>query len=367
LSSDQRVHKVCSSLYSNGFDVLLVGRKLKDSLAITDRAYQIKRFKLLFNKGVLFYAEYQLRLFLFLMFTKFQSLHANDLDTLLPNFLAARLKSKPLVYDSHEYYTEVPELQGNPIKKRIWESVEAFIFPRLKYVFTVNVSIANEYKNKYNKEILILRNVPSRLQIKTSNDFQLPTYLSSKPYAILQGAGINVDRGAEELVQAMQFVNELNLLIVGSGDVLPELKNSVADLKLQDKVFFIQKLPYQELLNYTRNAAFGLTLDKDTNLNYRFSLPNKIFDYAAVNIPVLASALVETKRIYDGFEIGLLISTHDPKHIALQMQKMIEDSNRRAIWIENTKRLSAKNYWEKEVEVLLHVYLHHIKKRSIEL
>jgi glycosyltransferase involved in cell wall biosynthesis len=319
--------------------------------------------KLFFTKGVLFYAEYQLRLLILLLVSKFDSLHANDLDTLLPNYLASRLKRKELVYDSHEYFTEVPELQGNPVKKKIWELAEGFVFPHLKYVFTVNQSIADVYKQKYQKEIKILRNVPAHAMLNFSSQFQLPDFLNNKPYAILQGAGINVDRGAEELVEAMQYVNDLQLLIIGAGDVIEFLKKSVVQLELERRVFFIEKLPYEELLNYTHHAAFGLTLDKDTNLNYRYSLPNKIFDYAAAGIPILASSLIETKRIFDRYPIGLLVDNHQPKHIAEKMQQMMNDKNLIEVWRKNAKKVSEENYWENEVSVMLQIYLTIIKKQ----
>lgn len=363
LSTDQRVHKVCSTLYQNGFDVLLVGRILATSKELTARSYATKRMKLFFTKGVLFYAEYQLRLLILLLMNKFDSLHANDLDTLLPNYLASRLKRKELVYDSHEYFTEVPELQGNPVKKKIWELAEGFVFPHLKYVFTVNQSIADVYSQKYQKEVKILRNVPSRAMLNFSSQFQLPDFLNNKPYAILQGAGINVDRGAEELVEAMQYVNDLQLLIIGAGDVIEFLKKSVVQLELESRVFFIQKLPYEELLNYTHHAAFGLTLDKDTNLNYRYSLPNKIFDYAAAGIPILASSLIETKRIFDQYPIGLLVDNHQPKHIAEKMQQMMNDKNLIQVWKKNAQKLSEENYWESEVSEMLQIYLTVIKKQ----
>jgi len=363
LSSDQRVHKVCSTLYQNGFDVLLVGRLLTTSKELTARSYATKRMKLFFTKGVLFYAEYQLRLLILLLVSKFDSLHANDLDTLLPNYLASRLKRKELVYDSHEYFTEVPELQGNPVKKKIWELAEGFVFPHLKYVFTVNQSIADVYKQKYQKEIKILRNVPAHAMLNFSSQFQLPDFLNNKPYAILQGAGINVDRGAEELVEAMQYVNDLQLLIIGAGDVIEFLKKSVVQLELERRVFFIEKLPYEELLNYTHHAAFGLTLDKDTNLNYRYSLPNKIFDYAAAGIPILASSLIETKRIFDRYPIGLLVDNHQPKHIAEKMQQMMNDKNLIEVWRKNAKKVSEENYWENEVSEMLQIYLTIIKKQ----
>ena len=363
LSSDQRVHKVCSTLYQNGFDVLLVGRILATSKELTARSYATKRMKLVFTKGVLFYVEYQLRLLILLLVTKFDSLHANDLDTLLPNYLASHLKRKELVYDSHEYFTEVPELQGNPVKKKIWELAEGFVFPHLKYVFTVNQSIADVYSQKYQKEVRILRNVPSHAMLNFSSQFQLPDFLNNKPYAILQGAGINVDRGAEELVEAMQYVNDLQLLIIGAGDVIEFLKKSVVQLELERRVFFIQKLPYEELLNYTHHAAFGLTLDKDTNLNYRYSLPNKIFDYAAAGIPILASSLIETKRIFDQYPIGLLVDNHQPKHIAEKMQQMMNDKNLIEVWKKNAQKVSEENYWESEVSEMLQIYLTVIKKQ----
>ena len=363
LSSDQRVHKVCSTLYQNGFDVLLVGRLLTTSKELTARSYATKRMKLFFTKGVLFYAEYQLSLLILLLVSKFDSLHANDLDTLLPNYLASRLKRKELVYDSHEYFTEVPELQGNPVKKKIWELAEGFVFPHLKYVFTVNQSIADVYKQKYQKEIKILRNVPAHAMLNFSTQFQLPDFLKNKPYAILQGAGINVDRGAEELVEAMQYVNDLQLLIIGAGDVIEFLKKSVVQLELERRVFFIEKLPYEELLNYTHHAAFGLTLDKDTNLNYRYSLPNKIFDYAAAGIPILASSLIETKRIFDRYPIGLLVDNHQPKHIAEKMRQMMNDKNLIEVWKKNAQKVSEENYWESEVSDMLQIYLSVIKKQ----
>ncbi|MGC9355288.1 MAG: glycosyltransferase, partial [Mariniphaga sp.] len=114
LVSDNRVHKTCTTLTEMGFEVLLVGRKLPDSQPLSPRIYSAKRLKLLFRKGPLFYACLNLRLFCLLLFSKFDLLLANDLDTLPANFLASKLKNRPLVYDSHEFFTEVPELVHRP-------------------------------------------------------------------------------------------------------------------------------------------------------------------------------------------------------------------------------------------------------------
>ena len=130
LFSDMRVDKVCNTLVSMGFDVHLVGRKLPNSLPLTNRNYKTKRLKLLFKKGALFYAEFNFRLFWYLLFKKHSVLLANDLDTLLANRWVSKLKGSQLVYDSHEYFTEVPELKEGSFAKNTWLKIEKQIFPK---------------------------------------------------------------------------------------------------------------------------------------------------------------------------------------------------------------------------------------------
>ena len=148
LTTDQRVSKICSSLTQNGFKVLLVGIKKKNSILI-GREYKTKRISLFFNKGFLFYAEYNFRLFLFLFFSKKDILLSNDLDTLLANFIVSKIQQKKLAYDSHELFSEVPELVNRPFIKNFWLRLEKWLLPKLKNTYTVCKSIANIY-NKSN-------------------------------------------------------------------------------------------------------------------------------------------------------------------------------------------------------------------------
>ena len=349
LSTDQRVNRHCEALVDMGFDVLLVGRKLKNSAPLNQRRYTCKRMRLLFSKGPLFYMEYNFRLFLFLLFRRFDFLLSNDLDTLLPNFMVSGLKSKPLVYDSHEFYTGVPELESRPGVQKIWIRIEKSIFPKLKYVLTVNQSIANLYKDLYGNSIEVVRNVPFKkiLPQVTKKEMGLP---EGKKIILMQGAGINVDRGAEEVIEALKMMNsgQFLFLIVGSGDVIPLLKNMVARYKMEDKVIFTGKVPMEELMRYTVLADVGVTMDKDSNVNYRYSLPNKLFDYIQCGVPVLASNLVEVRNIIEEYKVGEIVSNLEPLYLSKTIADFLNNESKLAAYKKNALTAAEELCWEKE-------------------
>ncbi len=356
LYTDQRVDKVCNFLVDRGYDVLLVGRNRKNSLKLPERNYRMHRMRLLFDKGALFYAEYNLRLFFFLLVRKAAIFVSNDLDTLLANYTAKVVKpGTRLYYDSHECFTEVPELQGRGAKK-VWEKIEGFIFPKLKTIYTVNESIAEMYRKKYGKEIFVVRNVSplwNGIQLEGKTELGLP---EDRPVIIMQGAGINIDRGGEEAVEAMKYVENACLAIVGDGDVVPQLKTYVEQNGLQEKVLFFGKQPYQRMMNYTYHATIGLTLDKDTNINYRFSLPNKLFDYIHTNTAVICTPLVEVKRIVEEYAVGSVLQTLTPEKLAETINKLLFDTQKLDEICENCEQAKQVLNWENETEVLKKIY-----------
>jgi len=355
LATDRRVDKTCMCLVKLGFEVKLTGRKKRDSITLPGRDYQMHRMKLIFEKGPLFYAEFNIRLFIYLFFHRANLLISNDLDTLLPNYLISKIKNIPLVYDSHEYFTETPELVNRKFVKAFWKFLERNLMPRIIDTITVNDSIAGLYHARYGISPFVVRNIPpsvKKFNKKTRKELHLP---ENKKIVVLQGSGINIQRGAEELVKSAQYLQNTMILIIGGGDVLPDLKRMCAEMDLADRIMFIPKVPFEELMQYTANADIGITIDKDTNINYHFSLPNKLFDYIHAGIPVLASRLPEIERIIVKYNIGDFISSHDPVHIAERIGKMLANPEKLEIWKENLKFAAIELNWEEEEKKLVEV------------
>lgn len=355
LVTDQRVNKNCLTLQKAGYDVLLVGRRQRKSPAMDSRPYQTHRMKLLFEKGPFFYAEYNIRLFFFLLFHRAEMLFSNDLDTILPNYFISKIKHSKIIFDSHEYFTETPELVHRPRVQSVWKCIEEFCVPRLGKLITVNESIADLFREKYKVEVSVVRNIPPQKILPPKGDklaLGLPT---DKHLLVLQGSGINVQRGAEELVQAMQFLPDCFLMIIGGGDVLPILKQMSQQLRIEDRVLFLPRMPYVQMMAYTQLAEIGFAIDKDTNLNYRFSLPNKLFDFIQANVPIIASHLVEIERIIMQYNIGTFIDDHQPETIANTIRAALQNQQMMLEWKRNLTSAAADLCWENEEKVLLKV------------
>ena len=348
LVCDNRVHKMALTLTKADFNVLVVGRKLPKSLPLHDVPYETERLRFIFTKGALFYAEMNLRYFLFLLFRSFDIATANDLDTLLGVYCAVRLRRKHIVYDSHEYFTEVPELAHRPFVKRIWTAIELCLFPRLKNCITVCESIANIYTKTYGVPVRVVRNLPflQEQYIETQRNNKLILYQGS----------LNVGRGLEMLISTMEFLPDAELLIVGDGDIKADLQKLVCQRKLGDRVEFTGKIPYSEVKNYTRQAAIGVSLEEDCCANYHFALPNKLFDYIQARTPVLVSDLPEMARIVQQYNCGEVLTKRTKQDLAKQIANLLEHQEKLCEYAASCDVAAQELCWEREEQTVLDVY-----------
>ena len=346
LTTDQRVEKTCEVLSEIGYDVLLVGRKLKKSLPI-QRNYKTIRFRLLFNKGFLFYAEFNIRLFIFLLFTKKDLLFSNDLDTLLPNYIIGKLQNKKLVFDSHELFSEIPELVNKQQVKKVWLFLEKTIIPKLQNVITVSDSIKNHYHNLYGISPIVIRNIPKIKKISQKN-FEIDA--EGKKVILYQGS-VNIGRGIELMIDTMTLLDEYLFIVIGDGDILEQLNEKVSNLSLHNKVKFLGKKTPEELKELTPNATIGMSLEEDLGLNYRYALPNKIFDYLHANVPVIVADLPEMRSLIKKHPIGEILIERTPKILAKTIINMTNISYEKEL-----KTAKKELNWSKEKEKLISIF-----------
>lgn len=359
LVTDQRVHKVCTSLSLNGYEVKLVGRKFRNSPPLK-RVYRTDRLRLFFNRSALFYVEYNFRLFLYLLFDRTDLYLSNDTDSLPANYFASKIRRKPLVFDAHEMFPEVPEVTDRKWVKAVWTKIEDCIFPHLKYSYTVCQSIADYYNKRYKINFEVVRNIPLKLNLESaeeskeskSNTLRLcaSAPLQLKKIILYQGA-INVGRGIEWIIDAMPYLDNCVFYVVGDGDILHELKERANRLDLNEKVIFTGRVPFEKLPMYTACADIGVNLLENRGLNYYYSLPNRIFDYMRMQVPVLASDFPEIRRIVAHYGTGTLVDHYEPQFLAETIQQMLSQGKNEAGFASANAELS----WENESQILFQV------------
>ena len=343
LVTDQRVHKMCCTLIEMGYDLLLIGRK-HGSQETLYRDYATKRISMLFHRGFLFYAELNLRLFFLLFFTKKEMLFSNDLDTLIPNYFVAKLQRKELIFDSHELFSEIPELKHRKLIKQFWLTIERWILPRLTKVITVSDAIKKHYKNLYGIEAVVIRNLPLEKSVHQQS-FPFPT--ENKNIILYQGA-VNIGRGIELMIETIKLLDNCVLVIIGAGDIIEVLKQKVSSQTLKNKVRFMGKVLPKDLRQFTPNATIGLSLEEDIGLNYRYALPNKLFDYIQAEVPVIVADLPEMKKLVETYQVGEILWERSPKSLAKLILKVI--SNNYTIALQKAKR---ELTWTREKDKLI--------------
>ena len=355
--TDNRVHKVAVSLQKMGFEPVLIGRLLPESHDV-NRDYQTYRMKLLFRKGAMFYFEYNLRLFFYLLKAEIDIFVSNDLDTLPSNYLASRIKRKPLVYDSHEYFTEVPELIGRPVVRTIWTWLEKLLVPKVDAAYTVCDSIAEVYRDLYKVDFKVVRNLPvCSATEKITHPMTRSHRMSNSSKIILYQGALNLGRGVGAAIRSMPYLDGVELWLAGDGDLTNDLKELVVEMKLESKVKFLGRLPLHQLHEVTHQADLGISLEEDLGLNYRFALPNKLFDYIQAGVPVLVSNLPEMMHIVEHYQIGAIAETHQRKELAGLMKTALFDQEKRLVWEQNLPRAAAELCWENEEKVLQDIYV----------
>ncbi len=282
--------------------------------------------------------------------------HAHDAAMLLPGIVGARLTGARLVYDSHELATSVP------YRERAWAwfvaTIERIVVPRCAAVITVSDGIARRLRARYGlaSEPTVVRNV-SELSIAGEGGLRRRMGLDvHAPLVLHQGAPAPA-RGCEVLIEALAHLEGVHLAFLGDPEsgYEKELRAAVARHGVQDRVALLPSVPLSELLANTAEADVGVTLLQDTCENHRLALPNKLFEYIAARVPVVASALPETERLIQSTGIGWCSAPDDPDAVAQALRLALAHRHDAAL-ADRLSSAARELCWPREQHRLLGLY-----------
>lgn len=224
------------------------------------------------------------------------------------------------------------------------------LVPGLKHCSTVSNGVANELKNRYGVDFTVIRNLPFRKELPEN------TYSVSAKTIIYQGA-LNLGRGLERLITALQYLNDCKLVIVGTGDLDYKLKLLSRGFSLDDRITFLGKVPLNELHSITCKATIGVSLEEDMGLSYHHALPNKLFDYIQAGLPVMVSNLPEMKGLVEKYDVGMVVdNTLNAYALAEQIKKMLDNESQLIKWHKNTLAVAEELCWENESHKLVGLF-----------
>lgn len=347
LTYDQRMRRICRTLSEAGYEVWLVGRELPHSIALDEMPFRQIRLLCRWRKGFAFYAEFNVRLFFFLLKNRFDAVGVVDTDTLAAGTLASLLKNKKRVFDAHEYFTEVPEVVNRRWVRAFWAGVERLFLPFYRHAYTVGPALAHIFTQKHDISFHVVRNVPVQLPPP-------PPFISDTKILLYQGA-LNEGRGIEAAIAAMRLLPDgFELHLAGEGDLSDTLREMARDLG--DKVRFLGYLRPDDLRVRTRMAWLGINLLENKGQSYYFSLANKFFDYVQARVPVLTMNFPEYAALNQEFPVAILLNDLSPDLIAETIKHLAEDEPTRKKLISACDAAASVWNWEQEAQVLVRVW-----------
>lgn len=305
LTYDRRMNRIARALIEGGYSITMLGRRRTEDHSPYSDGIRRVRHRCLFNQGVLFYMELNLRHLWYILSHNSDAVIAVDTDTLPSASIGSMISRSYLIHDAHEYFVEVPELKNQRIKKWIWSKVEQLCIPHSVLNYTVNHSLANILSDRFKTHFHVIRNVPPI----TPEEFISRDEVGQHKIILYQGA-VNEGRGLSIAIEAMAHLEDMELWIAGEGDLVMEKQSLARDLGVSDRVRFLGYVHPDELHDLTRRAWVGINLLNSDSLNYYYSLANKFFDYMHAGVPSINMQFPEYIHILNQFECGVMIEEY---------------------------------------------------------
>ncbi len=276
-------------------------------------------------------------------------IHANDLDALIPAYMAKKRLNCKLIFDSHEICAENNYL----IDKRLYAAYlrikEKRICKKLDLMVCVSNAAADYFVKKYRIK---------RPMVVTNCSLKSEQFFSDKKndgFEVLNHGQYYAGRGYDIMVEALPLLKdypEIKLALRGFGVLEQSLRARAKELGDENIVFY-PKVLVQELIPEASKSMVGVAITEGICINFEVSVSNKLFEYAAAGLPVIMSDIPEHRYLNDKYKFGIVIADDKPETFANAVIKLYTDKEFYEQCAKNAKKLSDEINWENEFGKLL--------------
>ena len=254
---------------------------------------------------------------------------ASDLYSMIPISQNSNKNNSKIIYDSREIYTQLGGLVNRPLVQKLWSWYEK------KYISKVNCVLANaEIDKAYlyalypDVHIEMIKNLPGKSFLQPKKiDLKELLCLNKKHKIIIYQGKFHNGRGIRFAIKCMSSLKETVLVLIGDGPMKVKYIQCAKQYNMEERVFFVDTVPYEELANFSNSAYIGLSLIQPISKSYENALPNKLFEYAISGLPIICSNLEAMNEMVSCYNCGIAISPSSEKEFIDAYQMICNNYN----------------------------------------
>jgi glycosyltransferase involved in cell wall biosynthesis len=334
--------------------VILLGiwREGTSKNQLLESKIEIKRISLLsIQYRSILYFYYFIYVLVFILVHRPSMVNIHSLE-FLPVLLIAKIFKIKIIYDPHELETEKSNLKG--LRKKLSKWLEHLLIKKVDQIFVVSEHIADWYEKIYNiTRPIVIYNAPREAYVNKTNYFKDTFYLRDDQIIALYQGELVAGRGVDILLESFKknINDKIVIVFMGYGALEIEIQSASKSYK---NIFFHKAAPVDAVLNYTASADVGIALIQNTCLSYNFCMPNKLFEYAMADLPVIVSNVKEMSAFVKKNQMGVVVEVDTASSLNETIERLLRMNL--VVLKQNAKKAALDNSWERQEEKMRTIY-----------
>lgn len=342
--------------YNIDFEILTFDWFSSEEVAC-ELSEKILEIKLNRKNSFLFYFKFYCSLIKFLSLKNYNLLFVEEVYSLAPSCLIAKIKRAKIIYNSRELYPFLGGLKEKKIKQFLWGAIEKAFIKFCDAVSTTGPMDTEFIKDYYKLKmpVITLRNLPSYEDCTKIEKFDFRSHygLSDDKTILLYVGILTKGRGIESSIKALEQIENLVFILLGDGDYKEDYQRMASNSKAKDRIFFFGRVAHKDLIKYIAGGDIGLCYIQNISKSYYYALPNKLFEFIMAGLPVIGSSLPQIREIIEKYKIGIVADSENVEDLITAIKYLSQDKDKRKIYSENAVLAAKELCWEKECETLV--------------